>query len=220
MVVRGITLSGNKLDIFRLCTLGCKGSVHSENMHGKLNAHLLICTPLRLAHKNACHLIHPLTVCPLIIIIRSSIILDHDSTPLAPDGNSSTSSLMSAPNGNLYIKGGPKGVTPKYKACIATQGFIRIKGGFAQHFVTHQIPLHSTLRTHPKFTHIVTALDHLTTNTGTKCARHKTVRLIPTPNLWAKWTLAAPAMPSYALTLRCTPPGLRGCVGNPAAGIE
>ena len=33
-----------------------------------------------------------------------------------------------------------------------------------------------------------------------------------------KWTLAAPAMPGYALTLRRTPPGLRGCVGNPAAG--
>jgi hypothetical protein len=118
------------------------------------------------------------------------------------------------------IKRGPasEGATLEYKTCVTTQGFTRIEGGFAQPFVTRQTPLHSTLGTHLEFTHIVTALDRLAANAGTKRARHSTARLVPAPNLWAKRTLATPAMSGYALTLRRTPPGLRGRVGNPAAG--
>jgi hypothetical protein len=35
---------------------------------------------------------------------------------------------------------------------------------------------------------------------------------------WVRWALATPGMPGHASTLGCTPPGLRGRVGNPAAG--
>ena len=86
----------------------------------------------------------------------------------------------------------------------------------------------------PTFAHTVTTFDCHAANTGTKCARHSTARLAPAshkqlatclptrcywqPNLWAKRTLAALAMPGHAFTPGCTPPGLRGCVGVSAAG--
>jgi len=63
---------------------------------------------------------------------------------------------------------------------------------------------------------------HLTTcfaPTGYKWpATHLPTRRYWQPNFWAKQTLAAPVMPSYALTLRHMPPGLREHVGNPAIG--
>ena len=86
----------------------------------------------------------------------------------------------------------------------------------------------------PTFAHTVTTFDCHAANAGTKCARHSTTRLAPAshkqlatclptrhywrPNLWAKRTLAALAMPGHTFTPGCTPPGLRGHVGVSAAG--
>ena len=93
-----------------------------------------------------------------------------------------------------------------------------LKVDIIAHQCTLDTVMYDTLRTHPDFTHTATAIDCHAANPGTKCARHLTTCLIPVPNLWAKWTLATPAMSGYALTLRCMLPGLRGHVGNPATG--
>jgi hypothetical protein len=82
----------------------------------------------------------------------------------------------------------------------------------------------------------ITAFDcHAAANAGTKRARHPTARLVPTdhkrpathPSTGCYWrsnlvgpsgTLAASAMPGHAFRPRCTLPGLRGRVGDPATG--
>jgi hypothetical protein len=170
------------------------------------------------------------------------------------------------------IKGGPEGATLRHNACVATQDFTWIEGGFVQllMFATKSYRFHAALTPETEFklpaaprdasacqtldsvarppsltkqtiklnspgaeinahqcslsapshaTLLTLALDSALCHHGPQATSNSSTdeALLVAQSL-GKQTLATPAMSGYALALRRTLPGLRGHVGNPAAG--